>query len=243
MRVRAVNRIVAAAQLITRSREVRPLAKTPRTWTGARTPSGLKRVRQAERRREILQPRRTAAKTFVAKALDVATHQADPETAATALSEAHAALDRAAKAGAIHPNAAARRKSRLTLKFNAATGGAHVQTSTRVTKTTSKSQAVKAAKSRIAASKADKAKGAQTAAGKARAALSKTARADAAAKAAASAAGASAAGPAAKSAPKAAAKPAAKAASKTAAKATKPKAKAATTAKSKAPAKKTAAKS
>jgi len=165
------------------------LAKTPRTWTGARTPSGLKRVRQAERRHTILQPRRTAAKTFVAKALDIATHQADPVVAATALAEAHAALDRAAKTGAIHPNAAARRKSRLTLKFNAATGGAQVQTSTRVTKTTSKAQAAKAAKSRIAASKADKAKGAQTAAGKARAALSKTARADAAAKAAAAATG------------------------------------------------------
>jgi ribosomal protein S20 len=163
------------------------LAKTPRTWTGARTPSGLKRVRQAERRRDILQPRRSAAKTFVAKALDVATHESDAAAASTALAEAHAALDRAAKAGAIHPNAAARRKSRLTLKFNAATGGAQVQTATRVTKTTSKAQAAKAAKSRIAAGKADKAKGAQTAAGKARAALSKTARADAAAKAAAAA--------------------------------------------------------
>jgi ribosomal protein S20 len=158
------------------------LAKTPRTWTGARTPSGLKRVRQADRRHEILQPRRTAAKTYVAKALDAATHNGnDAEATATALAEAHSALDRAAKAGAIHPNAAARRKSRLTLKFNAATGGAHVQTSTRVTKTTSKAQAAKAAKSRIAAGKAGKAKGAQTAAGKARAALSKTARADAAA--------------------------------------------------------------
>ena len=217
------------------------MAKTPRTWTGARTPSGLKRVRQAERRREILQPRRTAAKTFVAKALDVATHQADSETALTALAEAHSALDRAAKNGAIHPNAAARRKSRLTLKFNAATGGAHVQTSTRITKTTSKAQAVKAAKSRIAASKADKAKGAQTAAGKARAALSKTARADAAAKAAATAA----AEPAAKT-TKAAAKPAAKAGSKApskaAAKATATKAKATTAVKPKTAAPKTAAK-
>ncbi len=217
------------------------MAKTPRTWTGARTPSGLKRVRQAERRREILQPRRSAAKTYVAKALDVATHGADAETAATALAEAHQALDRAAKAGAIHPNAAARRKSRLTLKFNAATGGAHVQTSTRVTKTTSKAQAVKAAKSRIAASKADKAKGAQTAAGKARAALSKTARADAAAKAAATAAepATTTKAPAktsAKSASKSASKPAAKSATKAKATAAKPKATA------KAPAKKTAAK-
>jgi ribosomal protein S20 len=187
MRVRARQFVSGRDFDQTRFREVRPLAKTPRTWTGARTPSGLKRVRQAERRRAILQPRRTAAKTFVAKALDIATHQADPLVAATALAEAHAALDRAAKTGAIHPNAAARRKSRLTLKFNAATGGAQVQTAIRVTKTTSKAQATKAAKSRIAASKADKAKGAQTAAGKARAALSKTARADAAAKAAAAA--------------------------------------------------------
>ena len=163
------------------------MAKTPRTWTGARTPSGLKRVRQAERRRDILQPRRSAAKTFVASALSVATHDADPETAAKALAEAHAALDRAAKVGAIHPNAAARRKSRLTLKFNAATGGAAVQTSGRVVKTTSKAQAAKAAKTRIALGKANKAKGAQTAAGKARAAVSKTARAEAAAAAAASA--------------------------------------------------------
>jgi ribosomal protein S20 len=161
------------------------LAKTPRTWTGARTPSGLKRVRQAERRRDILQPRRSAAKTYVANALSVATHDADPAQAADALALAHAALDRAAKAGAIHPNAAARRKSRLTLKFNAATGGAAVQTSARVVKTTSKAQAQKAAKTRIALGKANKAKGAQTAAGKARAAVSKSARAEAAATAAA----------------------------------------------------------
>jgi DNA-binding protein HU-beta len=205
------------------------LAKTPRTWTGARTPSGLKRVRQADRRREILQPRRSAAKTYVAKALDAATHNGnDPEAAATALAEAHAALDRAAKTGAIHPNAAARRKSRLTLKFNAATGGAHVQTSGRVTKQTSKAQAQKAAKTRIAAGKAGKAKGAQTAAGKARAALSKSARADAAAKAETGTAETTA-----KAAPaKAAAKP------KTTAKASAPKA--SSTAAKKAPAKKTA---
>ena len=207
------------------------MAKTPRTWTGARTPSGLKRVRQAERRHAILQPRRTAAKTYVANALTAATTGTDVETAATALSAAHAALDRAAKTGAIHPNAAARRKSRLTLKFNAATGGVAV-TSGRVVKTTSKAQAAKAAKARIAAGKANKAKGAQTAAGKARAAVSKTARAEAAA--AATAAGA------AEATTSAATTPAKKAPAtkKAPAKATATKA----TAK-KAPAKKTAAKS
>jgi ribosomal protein S20 len=158
------------------------LAKTPRTWTGARTPSGLKRVRQAQRRHEVLQPRRSAAKTYVAKALTAAAQPTesdiDPQAA---LAEALSALDRAAKAGAIHPNAAARRKSRLTLKVNAALGGEHVLTGGRVTKTTGKAAAAKAAKARIAAGKAGKAKGAQTAAGKARAALSKTARAEAAA--------------------------------------------------------------
>jgi ribosomal protein S20 len=221
----------------TRSERFDPLAKTPRTWTGARTPSGLKRVRQAERRRDILQPRRSAAKTYVATALSVASADSDAETAARALAEAHAALDRAAKVGAIHPNAAARRKSRLTLKFNAATGGAAVQTSGRVVKTTSKAQAAKAAKSRIALGKANKAKGAQTAAGKARAAVSRTARTEAAGAPVAETAAAAPATPK----PKAAAKAPAKA---TAAKKTPAKATAAKTASAKkAPAKKASAKS
>jgi ribosomal protein S20 len=161
------------------------LAKTPRTWSGARTPSGLKRVRQAQRRHDVLGPRRSAAKTYVAKALTVAAAPAEGQDPVAALTEALSALDRAAKAGAIHPNAAARRKSRLTRKVNAALGGSHVQTSGHVSKQTSKAQAQKAAKARIAAGKSAKAKGAQTAAGKARAALSKTARAEAAAAAAA----------------------------------------------------------
>ena len=156
------------------------MAKTPRSWTGARTPSGLKRVRQAERRRDILQPRRTAAKTLVAKAIRVATQPTDGQDPNVALIEALSALDRAAKVGAIHPNAAARRKSRLTIKINDALGGFAVQPSARATKTTSKAQAAKAARARIAAGRADKAKGAQTAAGKARAALTKTTRTEAA---------------------------------------------------------------
>jgi DNA-binding protein HU-beta len=193
------------------------LAKTPRTWTGARTPSGLKRVRQAARRHEVLGPRRSAAKTYVAKALTLAANPVEGQDPTAALTEALSALDRAAKAGAIHPNAAARRKSRLTRKVNAALGGASVQTSARVTKQTGKAAAAKAAKARIAAGKSTKAKGAQTAAGKARAALSKTARAEAAAAAAAAAAASTAAAPEAPAkTTKAAAKPAAKAAPKTA---------------------------
>jgi ribosomal protein S20 len=128
----------------------------------------------------VLAPRRSAAKTFVAKAVSTAA-TADPEASTAALLDALSALDRAAKAGAIHPNAAARRKSRLTLKVNAALGGTSTSTGGRVTKQTGKAAAAKAAKARIAAGKSAKAKGAQTAAGKARAALSKTARAEAAA--------------------------------------------------------------
>jgi ribosomal protein S20 len=161
------------------------LAKTPRTWTGARSPSGLKRVRNSQRRNAVLQPRRSAAKTHVAKALSAATQPTEGIDPAQALAEALSALDRAAKVGAIHPNAAARRKSRLTIKVNAALGGTTVSGGGRATKTTGKAAAQKAARARIAASRADKAKGAQTAAGKARAALSRTAR-DAAAAAAAS---------------------------------------------------------
>jgi ribosomal protein S20 len=185
------------------------LAKTPRTWTGARTPSGLKRVRQANRRHEVLGPRRAAAKTYVTKALSTVGTSTDIETATAALTEALSALDRAVKAGAIHRNAAARRKSRLTLKVNAAVGGVAVGGAGRVTKQTGKAAAQKAAKARIAASKSTKAKGAQTAAGKARAALSKTARAEAAAAKAAEAGTAEAAAPAKPS------RPAAKAAAKT----------------------------
>ena len=154
------------------------MARTPRKWQGARNPSGLKRVRQAERRHAILQPRRSAAKTLVAKAVTVATAQPESADVATSLSDAISALDRAAKVGAIHPNAAARRKSRLVIKVNAAIAGTTVVSASHVAKSTGKAAAAKAAKARIAAGKASKAKGAQTAAGKARAALSKTTRAE-----------------------------------------------------------------
>jgi ribosomal protein S20 len=192
------------------------LARTPRKWQGARTPSGLKRVRQAERRRAILQPRRSTAKTLVAKSLTTATSDPTSADIATLLSDAISALDRAAKAGAIHPNAAARRKSRLARKVNAAVGGSSVVTAGHVAKSTGKAAAVKAAKARIAAGKAVKAKGAQTAAGKARAALSKSTRADTAHAATTEAVAEPATTKAPAKAPaKAAAKPAAKAATKT----------------------------
>ena len=155
------------------------MARTPRKWTGARSPSGLKRVRSSERRHEVLGPRRTAAKTLVRRAVEVATNGGDLDPQVS-LAEAMSALDRAAKSGAIHPNAAARRKSRLALKVNDLLAGTAVVARGKA-KNVGKAQAQKQAKARIAAGKAGKAKGAQTAAGKARAALSKTSRAEAAA--------------------------------------------------------------
>ena len=189
------------------------MARTPRKWTGARSPSGLKRVRSSERRHEVLGPRRAAAKTLVRRAVEVATNPADQDPQET-LAEAMSALDRAAKSGAIHPNAAARRKSRLAIKVNDLLAGTTVIARGK-TKTLGKAQAQKAAKARIAAGKAGKAKGAQTAAGKARAALHKTTRAEAGSDGAKVAPKAAA--PTKKPAAKAAAKPAAKSTSKAAA--------------------------
>ena len=98
------------------------MAHSSRGWTGARTPSALKRVRQTARRRAVNQPRRSAAKTLVSKAI-VEAGTGNAEQAQEALARAISALDRAAKTGAIHRNAADRRKSRLTLTVNAALGG------------------------------------------------------------------------------------------------------------------------
>jgi len=156
------------------------LAHSSRTWTGARTPQAIKRVRQAASRRAVLQPRRTAAKTYVAKALTSA-EAGEAEPTREALVVALSALDRAAKVGAIHPNAANRRKSRLMLKINAALGGETLAAPAKAQRQTGKTAAAKQAKARIAAGRAAKAKGEQTAAGKARAALTRSSREQAAA--------------------------------------------------------------
>ena len=153
------------------------MAHSSRGWTGARTPSAIKRVRQTARRRAINQPRRSAAKTLVSKAV-IEAGNGNPEQAREALASALSALDRAAKSGVIHRNAADRRKSRLTLKVNAALGGVEVVPAGKVSRTTGKAAAAKQARARIAASKATKSKGAQTAAGKAREALARTSRSD-----------------------------------------------------------------
>ena len=188
IRLRARRSFRVACRRPHTSVEVPNLAKTPRTWTGARTPSGLKRVRQAQSRHEVLQPRRTAAKTFVAKALTAAAQPAESTIDPDGRPGRGAERPRSRRQGRRHPPERRRtpqvapdpqgqRRARWRAR---PTGG-------RVVKTTGKAAAAKAAKARIAAGKAGKAKGAQTAAGKARAALSKTARAEAAAAKAAAA--------------------------------------------------------
>ena len=167
---------------LTIERRSATLARTPRKWQGARTPSGLKRVRQAERRRAILQPRRSAAKTLVAKAVTVATGAGRGQRrrghARARPSRRSTAPRRPARSTRTPPRAASRASTR---KVNAAVGGTAVVSAATSRSAPRKAAAAKAAKARIAAGKAVKAKGAQTAAGKARAALSKTTRAETAA--------------------------------------------------------------
>ena len=94
-----------------------------------------------------------------------------------AVQRAVSALDRAAKIGAIHENAADRRKSRLMLKVNAALGGEHSRGACPGAQHEQGAggQAGQARASRRRARA--KAKGEQTAAGKARAALARSTRA------------------------------------------------------------------
>jgi len=82
--------------------------------------SAEKRVRQAERRRVRNRSVRGATRTQIRTALPLI-GEGRIEEAQTAVREAVSALDKAAEKGVIHPNNAARRKSRLMLKLNSAT--------------------------------------------------------------------------------------------------------------------------
>lgn len=78
-----------------------------------------KTARVAERKRLRNQPLRTKAKNFVTKARR-AMDAGDIDEAATAAHDAEVALDKAAQKGVIHPNTAARRKSRIMKQLYAA---------------------------------------------------------------------------------------------------------------------------
>ncbi len=83
----------------------------------ANSKSALKRVRVAERRRIRNRTFRSAARTVVRRAESIIA-TGDADAAATAVGTAVSMLDRTAGKGIIHPNNAARRKSRLMAKYN-----------------------------------------------------------------------------------------------------------------------------
>lgn len=82
--------------------------------------SALKAIRVSERKRAQNRPVRSAVKTHI-KSVELAISQADEniaEKARLAISQ----IDKAVTKGILHRNAAARRKSRLMKKVNAAAG-------------------------------------------------------------------------------------------------------------------------
>jgi small subunit ribosomal protein S20 len=83
------------------------------------TKSARKQMRVSERKRLRNQPIRSHCKTTVTKA-EKLIFSGKLDEAGQAVTEAISTLDKAAKIGVIHANNAARRKSRLMKKLNAA---------------------------------------------------------------------------------------------------------------------------
>lgn len=83
----------------------------------ANSKSAEKRARTNERRRIRNRRFRSSSRTLLRTAEQVIA-RADEEAAAGAVRNAVSMLDRAARKGIIHPNNAARRKSRLMAKYN-----------------------------------------------------------------------------------------------------------------------------
>lgn len=84
----------------------------------ANTKSAEKMIRSSARKRAQNRPIRTGVRNAVVRARDV-TGAAGHEGADALVQAAVRALDKAAHKGVIHPNNAARRKSRLMKRLNA----------------------------------------------------------------------------------------------------------------------------
>ncbi|MGB2814495.1 MAG: 30S ribosomal protein S20 [Dehalococcoidales bacterium] len=82
-----------------------------------------KEARNSERRQMRNRAVRSRAKTFITRA-EKLVFTGEMESAQAAVAESISALDRAAEKGIIHPNNAARRKSRLMKKLNQAQASA-----------------------------------------------------------------------------------------------------------------------
>lgn len=76
--------------------------------------SAIKRMRQNEKRRQHNNTRRSKMRTLIKKV----TTSTDKETAQKNLNEAVSFIDRLSVKGIIHPNTAARKKSRLSQYVN-----------------------------------------------------------------------------------------------------------------------------
>jgi small subunit ribosomal protein S20 len=85
----------------------------------ANTKSAIKNVRKSARRREFNRVFRSRARTFVKRTRRLV-EAGDLEQAQATAQTAIKALDKAAQKGIIHPNNAARRKSRLMKQLNQA---------------------------------------------------------------------------------------------------------------------------
>jgi len=84
----------------------------------ANTKSAQKATRVQAKKTERNKPVRSSVRTAVTKARNLI-EQKDMDAAKVAVGEAATALDKAARKGVIHPNNAARRKSRLAKQLNA----------------------------------------------------------------------------------------------------------------------------
>ena len=93
------------------------------------TKSAKKQMRVAERKRSRNQPIRSQCKTNITKA-ERLIFLGELEEAQKAVVAAISSLDKAAEKGVIHPNNAARRKSRLMKKLNEAQASSSAEDST-----------------------------------------------------------------------------------------------------------------
>ena len=84
----------------------------------ANTKAAIKHIKTSGKRHERNQAVKSATRTYVKKARVAIARQ--PGEAQDELKAAISALDRAARKGVIHPNNAARRKSRLMKRYNTA---------------------------------------------------------------------------------------------------------------------------
>ena len=148
----------------------------------ANTRQAIKRVRQALRRRVVNRRTRSTAKSLVQRATRVVLGQNEGD-AESAITNAVRALDKAAAKGIIHPNNAARRKSRLMAKANAALVTTDAAPATQAAGAAGRKGGSKTAtRQKVAAARASKAAtGAaadrpRTAAGKAKVAVTRASR-------------------------------------------------------------------